>query len=580
LSKKLKLIVLFGLITFVLTACGAKVHTETSFNKDGSGKRIIYLDIAKEDEELVDGGFSHLQDEFRKNAPKCISVNHYEDNENMRFEFVYDFNGIDELKSKTKEITGKDSDAVWEANDTIFDGSVHYQETVNTRDLIGWALKAAELNGISSAVMGEAYEDEDNITYYEGEKVHTGLDKATFTMNNAPVVEKVAVFTNYYPQKDMSKEIQISFSYEDYKSMNQEKALEYLQKFSGKFKVDSKCNGFSVVLTGMKEIKAFMEKASDKIDYSSVPIDAIGDNKSSNYYFSNELKDTVFYQIADLTEIYNFNRLFSGFQVSTKVIENYLQVPDNIKYDISEVHHTYAREATEFYHYIGDYPIEDTYYMHFGGSNSVAMKKIQAQFKIEDNFDVNQSVTFYFNKNGKEINSNLVSDYYKDISSKIKYQEKGDSVIVSFTKVYPYKDKIQKDELSEEQPDILVKAIGGFHLNKTQYEVALNFDITEYLDYVEVPVEYEVAVPSAFMVEACQVNEKAYSKEEVKDCKSGGQWKYVEKLEGTNPMNITIMFAQPNVLFYGGLILVILLVLGVASMFYFYCKKSKEVENN
>lgn len=574
MKKKIIVMFLFCLFAFVLTACGATVHTETSFLKDGSGKRIVYLDISRDDESKINGGFEELDRVFKNSAPDCVTVNRHEKEQDgvMRYEFVYDFKNIDDFKAKTREITGKDSDIVWDNKEDIFDGTIHYSETVNTSDYIEWALVAAKEQNIANYSVSDLYEEEENVTLFEGESVHVGQGRAEFTINNAPMVEKVSVFTSYSVPDGVKKEIQLSFSYEDFKTMNLEKGLEYLSRFSKNFKVNSNCNGYSVLLNGQKELKSFLKKASNTVDYSEIPVDGISSKKDSNYYVSGELKDTIFYQIADLTEVYNLNNLLSGFRLATDVIENYLDVPKSIPYDESNIHHTYAREATEFYQYIGAYPIADTYYMHFSGSDSVAMKDLQVQFQVADDFDVEQMVSIQFRKNGKKISSSLVSDYYKERAEKIQYVEDGDNVTVTFIKSFPYK----KEYKAEDMFPVLMKKSDVFNLSKTGYDLSVSFDITDYLDYVEIPVVYKIMVPGSLKVESGEYNGEKLKRAEIKNGWSGDVWTYSRSVEGTNPIKAEISLSQVNVLFYGILILVLLLMIGGVIMFYFQWKKSKK----
>lgn len=72
MAKHIKLLFLFVFCTFLLTGCGAKVYTNTSFAKDGSGKRIIYLEIAMKDESRIEGGFQELEHALAQKAPSCI----------------------------------------------------------------------------------------------------------------------------------------------------------------------------------------------------------------------------------------------------------------------------------------------------------------------------------------------------------------------------------------------------------------------------------------------------------------------------------------------------------------------------
>ena len=133
MTKKFKLLLIFMLCSFILTACGAKVHTETSFHKDGSGNRIVYIDIAMKDEGKIEGGFEKLESVLREKAPSCIEVNRYEntDKKAMVFELKYEFTDIEDFKSKTEKVIGEKPNIEWNEKEGAFKQNFSYKETSN-----------------------------------------------------------------------------------------------------------------------------------------------------------------------------------------------------------------------------------------------------------------------------------------------------------------------------------------------------------------------------------------------------------------------------------------------------------------
>lgn len=565
MAKHIKLLFLFVFCTFLLTGCGAKVYTNTSFAKDGSGKRIIYLEIAMKDESRIEGGFQELEHALAQKAPSCIQVSRHEnqDKKAMIYELKYEFSDIEDFKEKTSEITGKEPAIQWEEEAGAFKGSVSYKENTTTADLTQWVKEALQANSISSAMISQSYEEDDSKVTFEGEPVWTGKQNPAFTVDKSPVIEQVMVYTTYKDDGDATKQIKLGFSYEDYRSMDTDEGLEYLHEFSKAFKVDSTCNGYSVTLSGQKEWEHFFQKASEELS-ADVPYEDLKMNKpQKNYYFENESTCSIFTDKFSVKEVYNLNKLFSGFKVSAKTVKDYVSIPERASYQSEQVHHTYGLESTNSYPYIGEYDINDTYYMYFKGGKSVKLKQASVSFAIDENLEGVQKVILHLSKAGMKLTSTDVMEYYSNLGEKVQYDEDGDQVTIRFERELFY----GKDEKEDD-----IRRVNTFSLHKLKYQFDTAFSMRTYFPVENVKVQYQISLPASFRIEHVQLGNKILNRKEIKECRDDQQWTYQTEINGSEDMIAVLNFSASNMLFYGVLCVVILLVIGGGISFYFYWK--------
>lgn len=565
MTKRFKIGFLFLFCAFLLTGCGAKVYTSTSFSKNGSGKRIVYLEISMNDEGRIQGGFQGLEHELANNAPSCVEISRHEDQNKsaMIYELKYEFSDIEDLRSKTKEITGTEPEIQWEEKEGAFTGTVSYSEKTTTAELTRWVKKTLQSNSISNAIINQSYEEADSKILYEGKQVWTGKENASFSVDQSPVLDQVMVYTSYKDDGKVTKQIKLGFPYEDYRAMDTEEGLNYLHRFSKKFKVDSTCNGYSVTLEGQKELEVFFQKASGELSEDVSYVNLEMQQPDKNYYFQNQSTYSIFTDKFSVKEVYNLNQLLSGFKISAKTIKDYVSIPKRTSYQSEQVHHTYAIESTDAYPYIGEYDIGDTYYLFFEGGKSVKLNKASASFSIDDDLLGTQTVTLKLSKEGIKLNREDVMEYYSNLGEIVQYDEEGEDVTITFTREFSY-------EKNEEEDDI--RRINNFSLHKLKYQFRTDFSISDYFSLGTGKVLYTISLPASFKIEQFQFGNRILNRKELKEYQGNQQWTFQEEIEGKKNMTAVVDFSTPNMLFYGILSVVVLLSIGGGLSFYFYWK--------
>ncbi|SET26570.1 hypothetical protein [[Clostridium] polysaccharolyticum] len=565
MTKKIKLVFVFVLYAFILTACGAKVHTETSFHRDGSGTRIIYVEIAAKDEGQIKGGFDRLEDTLKEKSPECIEVKRYEDvkRQVMVYECRYDFTDIEDLKKKTKEVTAKEPSIKWEVNQGAFQGAVSYEENTTTKDLIKWAKDLLEQENVRNAVLSEFFEEEESKVSFDGEIVWTGKENAFFQIDNTPEVKEISVYTILDDEGKEEKRIKLGFSYEDFKSMNVEEGLHYLHEFSKAFRVDETCNGYSVTLTNQKELEAFFEKASGELG-NELPYKDLNIKKpDKNYYLEKKCDNNLFSNQFLIKEVYNLNQLLSGFRVTASTVKDYVSVPRRNIYKSEQVHHTYGLESNKAYPYIGEYNRNDTYYLDFCGGESAKLLDTKVSYSIDENLVGLQSVVLEVEKNGMELANSQVMKFYSNLGEKVQYEEDGEKVRITFSKELL---------LGKEDKKSVLKKIHTFGIHKLKYEFSSVFSLSRYIPLKGNKVSYTISIPLSLKVQSFSFGNKTFHKKEIKKYKDNQNWSFQADLDSMQEGNIKLDFSKPNMLFYGIMSIAVLLLIGGGLSAYFYYK--------
>lgn len=571
MTHKLKLIFVLGLFSLLLTACGARVSTETTFLKDGSGQRIIYLKIAAKDEAKIEGGFAQLEKGLKEHAPQCIAISCHQENDtkDMVYEIKYEFSDIDDFQKKTKEVAGKDTNISWQQENGAFQGSVSYSEEMTTKDLLQWAFDALESESISKIRISQSYEEEESRVSYEGETVWTGKENPSFQVDLTPKVEEVSVYTNYKEDGEVSKQINIGFSYADYTTMNTEEGLKYLKTFSEKFKVDSNCNGYSVLLNSEEELQQFFEKASGTLELGSEKEDLDIKKSAKNCEFEYEYGKSIFSDEICMKEVYNFNNLLEGFALATDRIHSYVSIPKRDSYNTELIHHIYCLESTDAYQYIGEYGVKDTFYMYFQGGRHSELTSSSVDFSLDENLKGTQTVVITIAKNGMKFTSTQVMEYYVGLGEKVQYKEDDTTATITFTKELNYGEKEKENNIEK---------MNTFQIYKLKYKFAAEFSMGQYFAQEDTTVKYTVTLPAVFKVNSFSFGEEVLNKKKINALKDSEKWIYAVELPANENIAVQMVFSQPNMFFYGILCIVILLIVGTTLSIYFFVKGRKKKE--
>ncbi|MDD6208732.1 MAG: hypothetical protein PUB10_09465 [Clostridiales bacterium] len=580
--KKFCSLVLFFLTMFVLSGCGADVHTNTVFHEDGSGERVIAAKIYYEDEAYIDGGFDNLDVLIRQNAPLCLDVNKIEgeSEEYFTYEFAYEFSNIDDYMDKTEEITGEKPDIVWKEKTGAFQKKITYKETITTQQLISWVTKAMKDTNLAMGLEKQWYHLETNTVYYEDECVWSGTSNPEFQIDATPKVENVSVYTKYLADGGMFKKLYLSFRYEDYMNMDVDQALSYLQKnYSEKFEIDTSCNGFVLEMRNEEEMNAFFQNASEPLTKEECQKAGKEWNgvAGKNCMFEDNRSSSVISDVFEVKEAFNMRTFLDEFKLSKNRIYYYIKVPSSYQYETSDLTKKYELKDRKKYSYATALTKDQMFCMNFQFHNTVKVLKHQVSYELTAQNTAIQTVSITVEPKGKKITREDLIDYFSAFDTECFVKEKEEEYQITLVKEIPL-----NTECMDANWVFSWKQDNDRRNGMKTYFLFLQYDPDYYLPIDGEKVRYEVRIPDSLNMRSMSWNGKNYEKTEIRSLKQVGYYRISGTLEKEEKLQINMMLVKLNSAFL--LILVLLLALIVlmtaAVLIYIYMIKHGIIKVN
>ena len=224
--KKVVLASILFMTLFIFTGCGASVTSQTKFQQDGSGTRTISAVISAKDAKNLDGGFYELDLLLEEAAPEGVSIGRTMlENGDAKYQFSFHFNNIDEYNEIISKITGKQHNATWYNNSSVFLSDIEFSERECTYDLISWALDAFKNSKYSKfSSYFNLYEVTKNEVYYNDQIVFTGSTNPSFSVQTSPTVKRASMYSDYSYDGSWVKKLVIEFNEGALEAINLEDA--------------------------------------------------------------------------------------------------------------------------------------------------------------------------------------------------------------------------------------------------------------------------------------------------------------------------------------------------------------------
>lgn len=559
----------------ILTGCGAKISTTTVFHENGSGERIIYAVVDKSDEKNITGGFLELETLLKKNAPSCMEVTQVdsEDGNSVVYQLSYQFSSIEDYNDKMEEITGKEHNATWNQEKEPFKNSVEYKDEVRTEELIDWATRAIKEAGMTNVSEKDWYELESNTVKFDDEVVWTGTDEPYFIIDVTPQLEQAAIYSTYDKEGGFQKELCLSFSYEDFMTMDIELGLKRLKEYTETFKIDENCNGFSASFTTQEEFLEFLNKASDAIGEEELDWEKLGLSyeKDKKYYFVDSRENTLFETKFLVQEAFNIRRLLNEFKMKTDVVEYYVNVPEDISYEKSEMSARYTRKALNNYPISRALDVSDNFYMYYFYENKADVKSWQVTYSMDNFLKGTLETLLEVNLNGRKLTNDQVQEFFEGKADKIVYTLENDnakiSLIDSFSTGY---------EKAEENFKLDWNVSERFYLAKKVYYFTGNY-LAEYFSIPEAEeISYQLVIPQKLSIKDIVINGTKIGSKEFKKIKQNGNYIYQWKIPASEANQLSYTIEKSRTIFYLFLGLFIVLAIAIVVTIYFYYHIAKE----
>lgn len=560
--KKYVSVIFFLMIMFLLSGCGATVHTNTVFHEDGSGERVIVAKINYEDERYIDGGFDNLDRLIQQNAPGCLDINKIEGESDKYFtyELSYEFSSLEDYMDKTEEITGEKPDIVWKEKKGAFKKKIIYKEKISTEQLIAWVTKAMKDTGMAVGMEKQWYHLETNTVYYEEDCMWSGTSEPEFIIDATPVVERVSVYTKYLTDGGMYKKLYLSFRYEDYINMDVQQALSYLKNnYSEEFELDTSCNGFVLEMKNTDEMNTFFQNASEPL--TAKECKKAGEDftglAGQNSFFKDNRQSSVLSNVFEVTEAYNMRTFLEEFKLSKNRVYYYIRVPSSYKYETSDFSKKYEVKDRKKYTYATALTKDQMFYMNFQFHDTVKILKHQVSYQLTAQNTAIQTISIRLDANGKKSEKNDFLEYFSGFDAECTIKEKKRVYEITLVKEIPL-----DTECTDANWVFSWKKDAAGRMDSDIYFLFLQYDPKYYLPVGEEKVTYEIRIPSGFQIKNMSWNGKTYEKKELRSLKQGAYYQIKGTLETEEMLQLNFMLLKTK-----GVFLLVAVLASIAVVF-------------
>ena len=561
----------------ILTGCGARISTTTIFHQDGSGERTIYATVDKSDEKNITGGFEGLETLLKKNAPSCIKVNQVdsEDGKSVIYQLSYQFSSIEDYDDKMEEITGTKHNAVWNQEKSPFKNSIYYKDEVKTEELIGWAIRAIKEAKITNVSERDWYELESNTVKFNDEVVWTGTEQPYFNIDVTPLLEKAAIYTIYDKEGGFQKQLCLSFSYEDFTTMDTTLGLQRLKEYAQTFKIDENCNGFSASFVTWEEFESFLNKAGsaigeEELDWEKLDLSY---EKDKRYYLYDERENTLFKTKFFVKEVFNIRQLLSEFKMDTDIVEYYINIPEDLPYEKSEMSTRYARTALKNYPISLALDISDNFYMYYDYENKADVTSWKVTYSMDTSFKGMLETLLEVDLNERKLTNDQIQKFFEGKADKIVYTTENDKAKISLVDSFSIGHKKEEGNFKLDW-----SASEKFYPAKKVYYFMGNYLPEYFLVPHPEEIEYSLVVPQKIKLKDLIINGTKIGNKELKKLKQSGNYVYQWEKSASEENQLSYTMEKTRTIFY--LFLGLFLILGAAIIvticFYYHIAKEED----
>lgn len=564
--KRLALLFLFLTSILLFTAC-ASVTTTTNFNKDGSGSKTVTVYARYSDAQYLEGGYEALDQVIKEATPPVLSVEKKDDPDNSRYiySFTINFTSMEDYKAQMKFLSGEEKEVTWEVTETAFRRQIIYSDEYDSEAMLGWAFDAIDASGISSYKGTEMVDPAASYAYLEDKVVWEGIYSPFFQLDTGIKLNQASIYTSYDLDGKGTKKIELTFDPADFKDIDKDVALSYLEKYSSDFVFDEANSSISVDLANQEAMKTFFTNVAKggESDYNNEPKleSLVEDTSLFNYTYK-------------IYEEYNLYNLLNEFYTDSKLVNNYISMPETLEFTESYTHGGYKLNTPgpKDYQYQDAFYYSDTYSSSFAAEKAVAITNVDVNYKFEKNMSGTVNTTIDFNKNGCDINEGKFKDFYKDTKDEMSYKETGDNVTVSFIKKFGIGDFYNDGDTFLQYNK---SQLSSFTKNIYMFDTV--YSINSYLPNMYPNVNYKLSIPDTIKLQFAKLDYSSYYGENLETIHQNGKYNYSFSSSDTAPISLTI--EKVNILFYI-IVITIIVILLVAAYFLFLFTKKKKRENS
>lgn len=543
MKKTFFLISIFMCMLFMTACSGANITSNTRFNPDGSGTRTVTAYVRSNDIENMQGGFEELDQLLEEVSPEGVNLARtMQENKDAIYEFSFSFSDIEEYNKKVSLITGKNHNATWYTDESIFKSDIKFLEEECTYDLVKWATDAFD-NSVYSKIVNlfSLYQIGENKVFFNDELVYSESGKEKdpyFEIETAPVCNNISMYTSFDRKKQLKKTLILTFDKEkeNFANLNTDEAKNMLDSYSTKFKIDLANCKIVLELDNEEEIREFFQKADDNY-------------KDENFEY--RIDDASIFRYAfTFKECYSLKGFLSQFKLADEYVYNYLSIPDDIEYKKREFYTKATLDTEDGYQKAGKYNYTETYRTDFEALEEVSIEGINVSLRIEDKNKGELVTTFKVNPNGCEIDVSSMREYYQAFNDFISLDKKDDFINIKFKK------KINIG-MKEELNDNLLEytKVRGFPFKKSRKLVS-NFNIKPYLPVeTDTPVNYEFILSKDSNLDTLQIDNTKYVLEKKEENSNhlllaqylqDDYYKISVKKDTLEPMKVRMIFKENN----------------------------------
>ena len=568
---KRKLILLFLVVSCMLclAGCGkASVTSELRFHSDGSGSRTVNVTVRSEDARHIEGGFGRIDTLLQQQAPQGVTVRRSDlENGDSVYQFTFFFDNIDQYNQMVKQITGKEHNATWYTNASVFLSNIEFREEDCTEELMQWAVDALKENLGGWASRNLSYELQKNEVYYNDKLQFSGTGDPYFVVAISPKVERASIYTTYAFDGDITKKIVLQFEKGGLDRINLTDAKALLTKYSNHYTFD-RANDVIIFTLEKEEVANFLAT----VDPTYTPINntfTVGKNPFQEKY--------------EIKMDYNLKAFFSLFDMTkAPYIYDYVKVP--VVMNDAEVSYTNSMgnvKVEDGFDYAGGYRFDQQYTASFVADQRLNLKENNVAYTVAKDLSVKREIVITYDKNGCQVSKEEIENYYKDYPDSVKVGENEKEIKVTFLRAIKHGQK-------KEGQDSLWSYRSGRGIKYAYYRIEDSLDLTKYLARIDgyewkpenMRYSYTIKVDKNASVSELQVgNLNLSGDKELETAAKGNHYELTGMLEGTEKLSLMISGKQMYALFYLVMLLMVFLVIvaGLIAMLY-YLKKKNRIE--
>lgn len=223
MKKNLKFFVSLVFLIFVcfsFCSCASfnsSAHTDMIINKDGSGDRIINIEINKVDLKLKNAAY--IDELINLNCPQEFEFSKKDDLYKTIYSFDLKFKSIEEYKSKIKKLINDNPCVEFSMPDNIFTNGVELKENFDSKDLLDWCYSDSQLSDF--LLKNNIWKNQSTTVHFKGDKYNSSK-KLNITNINYMPIDRIDIISNLNSENEIQRTINFYIPSETVEKLGQD----------------------------------------------------------------------------------------------------------------------------------------------------------------------------------------------------------------------------------------------------------------------------------------------------------------------------------------------------------------------